>query len=79
MAKQLEDLLDEQFSKMTQEEKLEFIRSVRKSRRTPKATSKVVKLAKRSAAKQADKVKSVIDNLSPADKAKLIKELMNGN
>jgi pheromone shutdown protein TraB len=75
VAKQIEELIDQQFSKMSFEEKLEFIKSVRKSRATPKATSKVVRRAKRAKKKQTDKVQDMFAKLSPEEKAKLIEEL----
>lgn len=78
MSKQLDDLIAEKFSDMTHEQKLDFIRSVRKSRRTPKATSKVVKKVKRQAKKKVDKAKTLFDNLTAEEKQKLIEELTNG-
>ena len=78
MSRQLEDIIAEKFSDMTYEQKLEFIRGVRKSRRTVKATSKVVKKVKRQAKKRVDKTKDLFDNLTNAEKQRLIEELTNG-
>jgi len=75
MAKQLDEILEEQFSTMTREQQREFIQGGRKSRRTLKPTSKVIKQVKRQAQKRVDKATELFNNLSDADKAKLIKEL----
>lgn len=77
MSRQLDDIVGQKFSDMTFEEQLEFIRNVRKSRRTQKATSKVVKKVKRTATKRIEKAKSAFDNLSDADKLKLLEKLKN--
>lgn len=68
MAKQIKDLIDKSFSDMTYEEKLAFLQGVRKSRRTPKATSKVVRSAKIQTKKAADKLNLLWENLSEAEK-----------
>ena len=68
MAKQLKDLIDKSFLEMPYEEKLSFLQGVRTSRRTPKATSKVVRSKKKSTAKVKDKLDILFENLSDAEK-----------
>ena len=68
MAKQIKDLINKGFSDMTYEEKLAFLQGVRKSRRTPKATSKVVRSAKKQTKKTEDKLELMWKNLSESEK-----------
>ncbi len=71
MTKQAEDFIDEQFSEMTDEEALEFIRSLRKRRATVKE-----KPAKKKEKKKAKS--SFVTNfkkLTKEEKARLLKEL----
>jgi Tfp pilus assembly protein PilN len=75
MARQLEDLVGVKFSDMTHEEKVEFVKKVRKSRRTPKATSRVVKKRKREQKKTTKKFEDLFASLPPEEQAKLLKEL----
>jgi acyl-coenzyme A thioesterase PaaI-like protein len=78
MARQLEDIIADKFSDMTHEQKLDFIKGVRKSRRTLKATSRVVKQVKRTAKKRVEKTMGLFDNLTAEERAVLIEELTNG-
>ena len=68
MAKQIKDLIDKDFLNMPYEEKLSFLQGVRKSRRTPKATSKVVRSKKKATAKTTDKLDILFESLSDAEK-----------
>ncbi len=73
MTKQAEDFIDEQFSEMSDEEALEFIRALRKRRATPKE-----KPAKK---KEKKKAKSTFvtnfQKLTEKEKAELLKELQD--
>lgn len=64
MAKQLEDLVAQRFSKMNYKDKLDFIAKVRRSRMTPAATSKVVKDAKKKSEKKVEKMENLLDKLT---------------
>ncbi len=75
MARQLEDLVGVKFSDMSHKEQVEFIKKVRKSRRTPKATSKVIKRKKREQKKTVKKFEDLFASLPPEEQAKLLKEL----
>ncbi len=72
MARQLEDLVGVKLSDMSMQEKLAFLQNLRRSRRTPKATSKVVKSRKRQKKKDVDKLDDFFTNLSPQDKKKFL-------
>lgn len=72
MAKQLEDLVSDRFKDMTFEEKLRFIAKVRKSRMTPKATSKVVKKSKKVIEKRKEKFDDLFSKLSEEERLALL-------
>ena len=79
MARKLEDLVGVKFSDMSHEEQIEFIKKVRKSRRTPKATSRIVKQKKREQKKTVQKFEDLFTSLPPDEQARLLKELENGD
>lgn len=74
MTKQAEEFIAPRFKDMTDEEIREFIRNLRHRRSTPKETPKAKK-AKKTAK---DKAKSLFDDLSPEERAKLLAELTKG-
>jgi len=79
MARQLEDLVGERFSTMSYQEKLNFIRQVRQSRKTLKATSKRAKAAKKERVKAKEKVEDLFDAMTPEEQAALLRRLTNEN
>ena len=75
MARQLEDLVGKRFSQMSRAEKLEFLQNLRQSRRTPKATSKVVKKKRRAQTKAVDKLEALFKSMTPEQQAKYLEGL----
>ena len=75
MAKQLEDLLGVKFTDMDRAAKLEFLQNLRKSRRTPKATSKVVRKVKRQKKKDTDKLDALFKAMSPEEQKKFLEDI----
>lgn len=76
MSKQIDQLVDNSFSDMSQGELIDFIRDLRKSRGTRKATSMKVKAKAQQSKTKAEKVLNQVSSMSEAEKDALRKIIM---
>lgn len=79
MSKQLQDLLQD-FTDMSEEDQLEHIRQIRKNRmeEKPSTQKRKAKTKMSQQKKAATKAKNLASQLTPEERAKLIKELTGG-
>ena len=75
MARQLESLIGVKFSDLSYDDKLELLQTIRRSRQTPKKTSKVVRTAKRAQKKTEDKLDALFASMTETEKKAFLEGL----
>jgi len=75
MSKQVS--IDKEISQMSDEELLELVRKLRRSRLLTKPTSKKAKVQKKASRKAADKAKTIAQDLSKDELLKFLEEVEN--
>lgn len=72
MARQVEDIVGKRITQMSREELLDYVRKLRASRNTPKATAP---RKKKEVNKVVNNLSKIVSKMSDAERAELIKSL----